>query len=187
MEMKRLKKGILLYLHFKNMKIYLLIIATFVLVSYGIEKLHYNEHSLLLEKIINEKQCWTFYNGDIECINFENSKIYVLPYLDTLESEMFLRTSKENPDFIKLQNNLNAIDSINNSFGKPLKIDNKKLKSNFVFKEDEADLVISFTSFFLIEDNKYCVVQIRENEKIWVFKVINKNCNFELEVNLILP
>lgn len=157
------------------------------MVSYERGQLHQNEHSLLLEKIINEKQCMTFYNGNIECINFEDSKIYVLPYLDTLESEMFLRTSEENPDFIKLQNNLNAIDSINNSFGAPLKIDNKKLKSNFVFKEDEADLVISFTSFFLIEDNKYCVVQIRENEKMWVFKVINKNCKFEIEIDLILP
>ena len=51
----------------------------------------------------------------------------------------------------------------------------------------KADMFISFTPNFFLNNQKYCIVQIKEKYKMWYLKIrINQNDKYSSELNLFL-
>ncbi|HVA98329.1 MAG TPA: hypothetical protein VNG53_05495, partial [Bacteroidia bacterium] len=76
---------------------------------------------------------------------------------------------------------------IDSSYRQPIYFDTANLKLNLVMDRSKADMFISFTPNFFLNNQKYCIVQIKEKYKMWYLKIrINQNDKYSSELNLFL-
>ena len=132
------------------------------------------EHESIMQFLNDEKICVNSYHDGKECLKLKGKKIFVVPYLDTLHSELYLRTNQK--EFVALANNyeaLNQIDSLSGQKLNPKFFDGLRLElTDDVYK---AEIKLSLTSFFTVNEFSYCVIQISEGKyKQWIIKLKEK-------------
>ena len=161
----------------------LLLIFTVCLLSFCQKQKNYTS---LVRYVTCEKHCIVSFKGDTDCLKFNNKKIFILPYLDTLITYQFLydlKQKKQMPDSVLWQ----VEAKIDSSYRQPIYFDTANLKLNLVMDRSKADMFISFTPNFFLNNQKYCIVQIKEKYKMWYLKIrINQNDKYSSELNLFL-
>lgn len=132
------------------------------------------ENESIVQFLNNEKICINLYNGGRECLDFKDKKVFVVPYLDTLHSELYLKTNRT--EFVELANNYEVLNQIDSLSGQELDSSfYDKLDFEFTYDVNKAEIKLSITSVFTVNEYSYCVIQISEGKyKQWIVKLKKK-------------
>lgn len=130
-----------------------------------------SESELIVKFLNNEEICISPYNGEKECLDLKSKKIFVLQYLDTLHSELYLSTNQK--EFTTLANSYESLNQIDSLSGQKLYTGfYDGLEFELTDDVNKADIKLSITPFFKLNKFTYCIVQISEGMyKKWIIKV----------------
>lgn len=122
----------------------------------------------------NEKICINPFTGGKECLELKRKVVFISPYLDTLHSDLYLMSNHN--EFKPLVDNFKVLNQIDSLSGQKLPSSfYENLKFKLTDDVKEAEIRLSFTSFFEVDGFRYCIIQISEGKyKEWVVKLKEK-------------
>jgi hypothetical protein len=117
-------------------------------------------------------------------LDFEKKRVYFAQYYDSLKTNLYLQTTHKTERFDDLE--LSGIASkIKSAHGKRIDLSYQGLglemhgcmvspedrKINIVADSNQADIKVLMTCVFEVNDIKYCIFQIKENNRTWVLRI----------------
>lgn len=116
--------------------------------------------------------------GEKDCLELKNKNIFIIPYLDSLSELFNFRSPYAYGEFTKLHDDYISI-SLQIDSLKGIKLQNEfydKITFKIVNKTSKADIIISITPIFELNEKQFCIIQIKETKYIeWFITLEIKN------------